>query len=91
MPFTPTRTPSPCSIQDLQLAPDDLAALNSKGLALYSLGDVYSALSQHQDAIHAFQDAIVVFDQDLQLAPDNLAAPTVRAWLSTVLGMCTQR
>jgi len=58
----------------LQLAPDDVNALNNKGIALQSLGDLQSQLSQHQDALLSYENAIASYNAALQLAPDHVSA-----------------
>ncbi|MDJ0704678.1 MAG: tetratricopeptide repeat protein, partial [Leptolyngbyaceae cyanobacterium MO_188.B28] len=55
----------------LARAPDYINALNNKGLALQSLGDLQRGLSQHQDALASWQAALTEFEHSLELAPGD--------------------
>ncbi|MDJ0708347.1 MAG: hypothetical protein QNJ46_34175, partial [Leptolyngbyaceae cyanobacterium MO_188.B28] len=58
----------------LARAPDDINALNNKGNALASLGDLQRRLSQHPDALGSYQQAIEAYDEALARAPDDINA-----------------
>ncbi|XQQ05359.1 MAG: hypothetical protein EDM05_65035 [Leptolyngbya sp. IPPAS B-1204] len=60
--------------QALLQVPDDISALNNKGLTLQCLAEVQATLSQCQNAIQSYAAAIAVFDQALQQAPDDISA-----------------
>ncbi|MBC1329693.1 tetratricopeptide repeat protein, partial [Trichormus variabilis] len=55
-------------------APDYINALNNKGVALQSLGNLQTKLAQHPQAIQSYTSAIAAYDQALNLAPDYINA-----------------
>jgi tetratricopeptide (TPR) repeat protein len=59
----------------LEMAPKDIAALNNKGIALQSLGDLQVGLRQFEDDAKQFYlDAIAAFNSALEIAPKAIAA-----------------
>jgi tetratricopeptide (TPR) repeat protein len=58
----------------LRIAPDDIAALNNKGIALRCLADLQAELSEFEDAELCYCEAIAAFNSALLIAPDYIAA-----------------
>jgi tetratricopeptide (TPR) repeat protein len=55
----------------LGIAANDIAALNNKGIALQSLGDLQAGLSKFEAAKQFYLDAIAAFNSALEIAPDD--------------------
>ena len=56
----------------LHIAPDSIAALNNKGNALQRLANLQAAkLSEPQEAIKNYQEALEMFNRCLAIAPNN--------------------
>ena len=55
----------------LRIAPDDIAALNNKGIALQSLGDLQARLSEFEVAKLSYSKAIAAYNSALIIAPDE--------------------
>ncbi|MEM7649404.1 MAG: tetratricopeptide repeat protein, partial [Cyanobacteria bacterium P01_A01_bin.70] len=70
----------------LRRAPDDIEVLNNKGLALQSLGKLQAGLSQHQDALSSYQQAIAAYDEALRRAPDYIEVLNNKGLLYVSLG-----
>ncbi|MCC3550621.1 hypothetical protein [Microcoleus sp. PH2017_24_DOB_U_A] len=56
----------------LQIAPNDIAALNIKGCVLLKLGDLQAQLSQFEAAKQSYSEAITAFNSTLQIAPNDI-------------------
>lgn len=55
----------------LHRAPDDIGALNNKGLALLNLGQLQNDQDQESAAVKSLQAALMLFDRSGAIAPDN--------------------
>jgi tetratricopeptide (TPR) repeat protein len=58
----------------LEIAPKDIAALNNKGSALQSLGDLQAGLSEFEAAKQSYSKAIAALNLALEIAPDDRIA-----------------
>jgi tetratricopeptide (TPR) repeat protein len=60
--------------RQLILTPDDIGALNNKGIALRCLGDLQAGLSEFEAAKQSYSDAIAALNSALLIAPDDIGA-----------------
>jgi hypothetical protein len=56
----------------LDQAPDHVPAANNRALALSVLGNVYAELGGRDDAITAYQESAVAYDEVPGVAPDSI-------------------
>ncbi|HEY9849275.1 MAG TPA: hypothetical protein V6D28_07440 [Leptolyngbyaceae cyanobacterium] len=59
--------------RELSLTPDDISALNNKGLALQNLGDLQAQLTEFDAAKQSYTNAIASFNSALILAPNDIS------------------